>query len=94
MSKELRQEENFEDINFKTVREFKFAVNHGSEIQFEWNNKDYAITHPDGMIYVCEAYTEKNAKQYKTVDEALEYIIDGQKLSEIITKVQVWDRTI
>ena len=36
----------------------------------------------------------KNAKEYQTVDEALEYIIDGQKLRDIITKVKVWDRTI
>ena len=94
MSRKLTEEEMLEESRFKTVEEFKWAVDHGSEIVFEWEDKDYVVAHPDGLIYICEAYTEKNAKEYQTVDEALEYIIDGQKLRDIITEVKVWDRTI
>ena len=94
MSRKLTEEEMLEESRFKTVEEFKWAVDHGSEIQFEWNNKDYSITHPDGIISVCEGDKYSEAKDYETVDEALEYIIDGQKLKEIITKVDVFDRTI
>ena len=94
MDEKLNKKEDFNELNFKTVEEFKWAVDHGSEIVFEWKDKGYVIGHPDGLIYICEAYTEKNAKEYQTVDEALEYMIDGQKLREVITKVEVFDRTI
>ena len=94
MDEKLNKKEDFNELNFQTVEEFKWAVDHGSEIQFEWNNKDYSITHPDGIISVCEGDKYSEAKDYETVNEALEYIIDGQRLKEIITKVDVFDRTI
>ncbi len=94
MSKKMSGEERLEESRFKTIEEFKWAVGNGAEVLFEWKDKDYVIGHPDDLIYICEAYTEKNAKEYQTVDEALEYIIDGQRLRDIITKVKVWDRTI
>ena len=83
-----------EESRFKTIEEFKFAMECHSEVLFEWNNQEYSITHPDGIISVCEGDKYSEAKDYETADEALEYIIDGQKLRDIITKVKVWDRTI
>ena len=85
---------NPEENRFETISDFKWCMKRGGEVQFEWNNKDYSITHPDGLIYISEVYKEETAKEYKTVEEALEHVIDGQKLREIITKVTVWDRTI
>ena len=94
MSKKLTEEERLEESRFKTIEEFKFAMECHSEVLFEWNNKDYSITHPDGIISVCEGDKYSEAKDYETVNEALEYMIDGQKLREVITKVEVFDRTI
>ena len=85
---------NPEENRFETISDFKWCMKHGGEVQFEWNNKDYSITHPDGLISIGEVYKDETDKEYKTVDEALEHVIDGQKLREIITKVTVWDRTI
>ena len=87
-------EERFEEDRFKAISDFKMCMNRGGEVEFEWNNRYYSITHPDGLIYIGEEYKEETAKEYKTVDEALEHVIDGQKLREIITQVKVWDRTI
>ena len=45
-------------------------------------------------LYIGEKYKEETAKEYETVEEALDHIIDGQKLREIITKVTVWERNV
>ncbi len=94
MSNTRNLEERFEEDRFKTISDFKWCMKRGGEVEFEWNNRYYSITHPDGLIYIGEEYKEETAKEYKTVDEALEHVIDGQKLREIITQVKVWDRTI
>lgn len=84
----------FDEYNFKTISDFKWCMKQGGEVEFEWNGKEYSITHPEGMINICESSTEENEKNYKTADEALEYMIDGQRLRKIIIKVKVLDRTI
>lgn len=83
-----------ENYRFKTISDFKWAMEYNSEVTFEWNRKDYSITHPDGVISICESFKRETEKCYDSPDEALEYVIDGQKLREIITKVKVWSRTI
>ncbi len=80
--------------NFKTISEFKWAVDHGSEIVFTYNNKDYSITHPDGLISICEENKFSGAKDYTNSEDVLNHLIDGKKLREIIKEVIVWDRTI
>ena len=85
---------NPEENKFETISDFKMCMYQGGEVQFEWNNKDYYITHPDGLICIYEPYKEETAKEYKTIEETLEHIIDGQKLREIITKVTVWERNV
>lgn len=85
---------NPEENKFETISDFKWCMKRGGEVQFEWNNKDYYITHPEGHIYIYEPYKEETAKEYETVEEALDHIIDGQKLREIITKVTVWERNV
>lgn len=83
-----------EDYRFKTISDFKFAMKYRSEVAFEWKGKDYSITHPNGIISICESHKPETEKYYDSPDETLEYVIDGQRLREIITKVTVWDRTI
>ena len=94
MNRKLSEEERLEESRFKTIEEFKFAMECNSEVEFEWRDKLYYITHPDCIINIHEEGHHLEAKEYQTADEALEYIIDGQKLRDIITKVKVWDRTI
>ena len=42
---------NPEENKFETISDFKWCMKRGGEVEFEWNNKDYSITHPDGLIY-------------------------------------------
>lgn len=89
---------------FKTISDFKWCVNCGGEIEFEWNSKLFGIfpklrKTPDAplqmmisQIYVGDA--DRAKKWCDNADEVLEYVIDGDRLRDIITKVDVTSRTI
>lgn len=83
-----------EQNRFVTISDFKWCMKCGGEVEFEWNGKKYSITHPDGLISICEGNKYLEAEDYDTADKALEYIIDGKRLREIIIQVKVWARTI
>ena len=49
------------------------------------------------QIFISQVYIEKMEQTEKwcdTADEVLEYVIDGDRLRDIITEVEVTDRTI
>lgn len=93
-----------EDNRFKTISDFKWCVNSGGEISFEWNEKIFGIwpklkknqisSIQMCISQVCIENMEQTEKWCDTADEVLEYVIDGQRLRDIITKVEVTDRTI
>ena len=90
-----------ENYRFKTISDFKDCMSRGGEVEFEWNNKTYCAFGKlqktvNSAIQMCisEAYKPETEKWCDNADEVLEYVIDGQRLREIITKVTVWDRTI
>lgn len=93
-----------EDDRFKTISDFKWCVKNGGEIVFIRNNRTFGIasrirrtpTSPE-QILVSQIYiknAEATEKWCNTADEALEYVIDGVRLRDIITEVEVTDRTI
>ena len=93
-----------EDNRFKTISDFKWCVDGGGEIEFVWNDKVFGIfpqlckTPTSSMqILITRTYVddpEPTEMWCDTADEVLEYIIDGDRLRDIITKVVVTDRTI
>ena len=85
---------NIEEDRFQTISEFKECMRYHGEVEFEWKGTLYTITHPEGMINISEAWKPETEKWCATADEALEYRIDGVRLREIITQVEVKARTI
>ncbi len=83
-----------EDNRFKTISDFEDCMIRGGEVEFEWKDKEYSITHPDGIISVCQGDHYSEALDADTADEALEYMLDGDRLRDVITQVKVWYRTI
>ena len=82
---------------FKTISEFKNSVNRGAEITFEWNEREYHIypVWPNGEVKYCiTPFDTQQDTVYKNADDMLEYIIDDTRLRDIITKVEVTDRTL
>ncbi len=96
----------FEDNRFKTISDFKWCVNHGGEIEFEWKGLSYGIwpmqqKTPDAplqmlisQIYIGMEGIVASEKWCDTADDVLEYMVSGDRLRDVITQVTVWDRTI
>ena len=99
-----------EENRFKTISDFKWCVDCGGEVEFEWKGKSYSVTHPEGRINIGEGYYKKDGKYFNalsheecidvdgmwgdTVDEILEYKVGGDRLRDVITQVEVTERTI
>lgn len=98
------------NCHFESISDFKWCVDCGGEVEFLWNGKAYSITHPNGVIDIGEGYyikdgmaynaashqpcADSQGRQYSTADEALEYVIDGDRLHDIVKKIDVVVRTV
>ena len=93
-----------EENRFKTISDFKWCVDCGGEIEFVWNDKIFGVfpglqkaPASPMQILITRTYVDDpkpTEKWCDTADEVLEYMIDGDRLRDIITKVEVTDRTI
>lgn len=103
MSKIIGQN-NSEDNRFKTISDFKWCVNNGGEVEFEYNKRVFGIfpfqkRTPESkqQILICEKFVdnqEETEKYYNTADDALEFMIGNVRLRDVVTEIIVWDRTI
>ncbi len=95
-----------EENRFKTISDFKWCVNCGGEVQFEWKDLVYGIfpkqqKTPDAPIQMLITQVlidpedmAASEKWCDTADDVLEYMVSGDRLRDVITQVIVWDRTI
>ena len=79
---------------FEDLDDFRDSLLRGREIVFEYNGKEYGIFLFDDGIYVARSEHYETEKVYQTPDEALEYTIDGVKIKDIITTVEIVHRGI
>lgn len=81
---------------FKTISEFTDVLSRGAEIEFEWKGRSYgAIRYGvDNKITAYEARKSGSEKVYETPDDALEFMLGEDKLRDVITKVEVTERTL
>lgn len=103
--------ENRDELRFENIRDFKWCMECGGEVEFIWKGKSYSITHANGAINIGEGYyidqngIARNVESHEpckeiegldaeTADGILEYVIDGDKLRDIITQIEVVSRTI
>jgi len=95
----------FEDNRFKTISDFKWCLNRGGEVQFDWKGVSYCcfgrVCPSPGaqprMVISQAGSVEVNTLTEKwcdTADEVLEYIVSGDRLRDVITQVTVTERTI
>ncbi len=86
-----------EDNRFKTISDFKWCINNGGEVEFAYNKKTFGVfpklkrTADSPMqILISQTYVENpeiTEHWYDTADQVLEYIIDGVRLRNIITRL-------
>ena len=78
---------------FETVSEFHECIIRGGEPVFEWNGVRYGVCFAGGGD--CIAHTDGSCERiYNTPDELLEYMVDGERLRDVITKVCIVSRSI
>ena len=80
-------------MSFKSIREFKACIICGGEPVFAWKGVCYGVCfHGEGY---CIAHEDGKGEQLcKTPDEVLEYIVSGDRLRDVITKVIVISRML
>ncbi len=93
-----------EENRFKTISDFKWCVNGGGEVEFCVGERIFGVfpklkrtSDSPEQILICEKFVENQGRTERwsnTADEALEYMIDGVRLRDIITEVEVTDRTV
>ena len=98
--------ESLQQNRFKTISDFENCMIRGGEVEFIWKDRDKIFGIFSGLkktptspmqILITRTYMdnpEPTELWCDTVDEVLEYIIDGDRLRDIITKVEVTNRTI
>ena len=86
---------NADDFRFKTLGEFKIYLTFCSELSFEYNNVEYGIDKmQDGKFYISNCNKKACIQGGLTLEEVLNYEIDGVKIRDFIaTKyVEITDR--
>ena len=82
-----------DESRFETISEFQERLIRGGEPVFEWNGVRYGVCFAGGGY--CIARTDGSCERiYNTPDELLEYMVDGERLRDIITKVYIVSRSI
>ncbi len=81
-----------EALRFKTISDFKWSMRCGAEVVIEWKNKEFGIWSDRNIIRITsEDFPEQ---RFHSADDALECIVCGDRLRDVITQVSVLDRTI
>lgn len=85
-----------EDNRFKTIRDFKWCMRCGGEVELEWNGFHLGIVPygEGGKISIYLWNQPQTERVFNNADDALEYMVGEDRLRDVITKVTVMDRTI
>ena len=79
--------------NFDSESVFKECIIRGGEPVFEWIGVRYGVCFEGGGY--CIAHIDGSCERiYNSPDERLEYVVDGERLRDIVTKVHVVSRSI
>lgn len=84
------------DSRFDTISDFKWCLKCGGEIRFRWKGQDYGVVRYGlhDKITVYRSHDDTSQRTYDSSDEALEYMVGSDRLRDIITEVEVTERTI
>ncbi len=83
--------------DFKDTAEFKWVLDCGAEVVFEWNGKKYFVGRPstDSKFWLAEADVETPSIMMElSLDEVLEFELDGTKIKDLITEAEIVERTL
>lgn len=81
------------DNNFLDTKDFIECLERGCEVEFLYKKAKYSITHIDEGISIVEYNNPLSEKIFSNASAALDCKISDKKLSEIITKIKIIDRS-
>jgi len=92
----ITRNEAMQDLSrFDTISDFKDSLIRGGEIEFQWKGIIYNITRYQPECYaISHSRNRDTERMFATPDELLEYLASGDRLRDVITKVEVRDRMI
>ena len=85
---------NAENYSFKTISDFKTCMRQGGEVVFSWEGREYGVWAEGEYIRITCSDDAEKTRLFRTSDAALEYMVGGDRLRDVITQVTVCDRTI
>ena len=80
--------------HFRTVSEFKDCLIRGGEVEFTWKGIAYSVGPYDGKYGISYSRLQSTEKCFNTPDEVLTYMAGDDTLRDIITQVQITNRTL
>lgn len=85
-----------EDNRFTTISDFKWCMRCGGEVELTWKGIHFGIVpYGDGKKISIYLWNRPETERvFNSSDDALEYIVGGDRLRDVITQVTVLDRTI
>ena len=86
---------NADENKFETLGEFKFYLAFSSELSFEYHGIEYGIDKmQDNLFYISDCSNKKYTTPGLTLEEVLDYEIDGTKIRDFIAtdEVEITDR--
>ena len=83
-----------EQNRFETISEFKNCINRHGEVEFLWEDSHYSITHYNGMISISKVYKQDTERLFNTVDDLLQFHVNGEELRKIVREITVLYRTV
>ena len=86
---------NANENRFVTLGEFKLYLTFSSELSFEYHGIEYGIDKMnDGKFYISNCYDKMCLTDGLTLEQVLNYEIDGIKIRDFITTddVEITDR--
>ena len=64
-------------------------ISRGGEVEFEYDGKQYSITHSEEGIHVMQFNNYSTEKVYKVPYEIIAYQINGKSLDTILSELTV-----
>lgn len=80
-----------DDINkgFLSIDELIDNISRGGEVEFEYRNKKYSITHTSEAIHVMEFNNYNTLKVYNSAKEIISYRIGEERIKDLLDKIKV-----
>lgn len=82
---------NPDDYKFETLGEFKFYLSCGANVGFEWNGTDYGIEGHNNSFDIW-IYDKGDIANGLTLEQTLNYELDGTKIRDLILKAEITER--